>query len=253
MARGVSGIDASAFELPAGMAQDFPVEARGGIGNCVNAAWAAQVTGRPLRWRATGDLRPEDLFVDTAALGLTDAPGQVVSLFPNIDPERLGTPGHHPQHDGATAEELMSAEWHWSSPILRGDLPSRLQLRSGGQSLPAGTIGVHVRTDHPYLDCDVDAATAAVNALTEQSSVFLATDAQLPGLSSVVIRSAMPRPAHDDDRGRPAIESALHDWFTLGRCAAIHRLHASSTFVDYWCFVAGVPIRKLLGHETCAM
>ena len=48
-----------------------------------------------------------------------------------------------------------------------------------------------------------------------------------------------------------AIESALHDWFTLGRCAEIHRIHASSTFVDYWCFVHGMPMKRLLAPVAC--
>ena len=228
------------------------IEARGGIGNCMNAAWAAQVSGRPLRWRATGELRPEDLFLNPEALDLTDAKGgDYVWLFPNIDPARLGTAGHYPNHEGVAPDELADWHWHWSSEVVTGDLPSRLQVREGGQPLPPGTIGVHVRTHHPEIECDIARATAEVNALTERGSVFLASDTELPGLSSAVIRSELQRPEHDDDRARPAIESALHDWFTLGRCAEIHRIHASSTFVDYWCFVRGMPMKRLLAPVAC--
>lgn len=77
-----------------------PIEARGGIGNCVNAVWAAQVSGRPLRWRATGELRPDDLFLNPEAIAFSEAEGDYIWLFPNIDPSRLGTPDHHPQHEG---------------------------------------------------------------------------------------------------------------------------------------------------------
>ena len=66
-----------------------PIEARGGIGNCVNAAWAAQVSGRPLRWRATGALRPDDLFLNPEVLQLTDADGEYIWLAPNIHPALL--------------------------------------------------------------------------------------------------------------------------------------------------------------------
>lgn len=228
-----------------------PIEARGGIGNCVNAAWAAQVSGRPLRWRATGALRPDDLFENPEALALTEAEGEYIWLFPNIEPARLGTPDHHPQHEGVAEHELWAWHWHWSGQVVTGDRPSRLVLRSGGQPLPAGTIGVHVRTHHPEIECDPARAAAAVNALTEHHIVFLASDTELPGLSAAVIRSELQRPEHDDDRTRPAIESALHDWFTLGRCTEIHRIHASSTFVDHWCFARGVPTKRLLASEIC--
>jgi len=228
------------------------IEARGGIGNCMNAAWAAQVSGRPLRWRATGELRPEDLFLNPEALQLTEEKGgEYVWLFPNIDIARLGTPEHHPQHEGVAPDELHDWHWHWSGNVITGNLPSKLRLREGGQSLPPGTIGVHVRTHHSEIDCDLAHATAEVNALTEKGTVFLASDTELPGLSSTVIRSELRRPEHDDDRARPAIESALHDWFTLGRCVEIHRIHASSTFVDYWCLVHGMPMRRLLAPAVC--
>ncbi|MGJ7496166.1 hypothetical protein ACSFA8_13900 [Variovorax sp. RT4R15] len=228
-----------------------PIEARGGIGNCVNAAWAAQVSGRPLRWRATGALRPDDLFLNPEALQLTDAEGEYIWLFPNIQPALLGTADHHPQHEGVAEHELLAWHWHWSGTVVQGSQPSRLQLREGGQPLPPGTIGVHVRTHHPEIECDLMLATMAVNTLTETATVFLASDTELPGLSSAVIRSALQRPEHDDDRARPAIESALHDWFTLGRCAEIHRIHASSTFVDHWCFAHGIPMKRLLSAAVC--
>lgn len=226
-----------------------PIEARGGIGNCVNAAWAAQVSGRPLRWRASGALRPEDLFLNPDALQLTEAEGDYIWLFPNIEPARLGTPEHHPQHEGVAEHELLAWHWHWSGTVVTGDRPSLLQMREGGQPLPDGTVGVHVRTHHPEIECDLVAATAAVNALTESATVFMASDTELPGLSSAVIRSALQRPDHDDDRSRPSIESALHDWFTLGRCREIYRIHASSTFVDYWCLARGIPTKRLLTSE----
>ena len=224
-----------------------PIEARGGIGNCVNAAWASQVSGRPLRWRPRGELRPDDLFSNPEVLELTEEEGgQYVWLFPNIDPPRLGTPGHYPQHEGVP-------EWHWhwlASEIVTGELPVRLQLRKPARLLPPGTIGVHVRTQHPMIRCDIARVTARVNALSENATVYLASDGELPGISSAVLRSAMRRPEHDDDRSRPTIESALHDWFTLGRCAEIHRIHASSSFADCWCFVRGIPMKRLLAPEA---
>lgn len=233
--------------MSAVQAPPHPIEARGGIGNCVNAACAAQVSGRPLRWRATGHLQPDDLFENPEALDLCEARGDYVWTFPNVEPGHLGTPGHFPNHEGFSAEELAGA--HWSGPRITGSLPNRLVLRHGlGQTVPEGTIGVHVRTHHPEIACDVVRAAAIVNALTEKGPVFLASDTQLPGLSAAVIRSVLPRPADDDDRSRPAIESALHDWFTLGRCREIHRVVPTSTFVDYWCFAARKPMHRLFAN-----
>lgn len=108
-----------------------------------------------------------------------------------------------------------------------------------------GTIGVHLRTWHPGIVCDIGRAVAAINRLAETAPVFLACDAKLPGLSSEVMTGPGARPACDGDRRRATILTAPDDWRTLGRCAVIYRNSPRSTFADYWCFGTGLPIRRL--------